>query len=577
VSETKRRLSVWRIFVLVAVVALLGTAGWVLGGRAYEQATEGDPVTWYAPYVDVTLTPTLHFEDPLVSPAKDHALGFVVADREAACAPTWGTYYDLDGAGRQLDLDRRIVRLRERGGDVVVSFGGAVNDELAVRCTDAEKLLGAYRLVVDRYDLTRVDFDIEGTAIADAAANARRATAVAQLQAEARRDGRDLEVWLTLPVAPFGLPDDVLQVVTTTLEGGVDLAGVNVMTMNYGGSREAGQSMGDAHEAALTNTHRQLMEAYAAAGVPLTAAQVWARMGATPMIGVNDVEGEEFTLDDARRLVGLANRVRLGRMSMWSANRDKACGAQQGEEGRVSNTCSGVSQEPLAFSWELGRLNGDPAVRTPAPAPAERADAAVPRDDPSASPYPIWRESRGYELGDKVVWHQGVYQAKWYTRGDLPDAKVEHLWDTPWRYIGPVLETDGDERPEAARVGGRAWSADAVYLRGDRVSHGGFIYRAKWWTQSDEPEPAPENPEDSPWTLLGRAPAVKGPVARTAYPPWTKSRTYLPGSRVTSAGRAYEATAWTQGARPRPASSAPKRHPWREIAKLSAPAAPGGG
>ena len=51
-------------------------------------------------------------------------------------------------------------------------------------------------------------------------------------------------------------------------------------------------------------------------------------MGATPMIGQNDVPGETFSLSDAHALVSFAHRMHLARVSMWSANRDTQCGAQ---------------------------------------------------------------------------------------------------------------------------------------------------------------------------------------------------------------------------------------------------------
>ena len=45
----------------------------------------------------------------MVSPSLAQVLGFVVADPTTAARPPMGTYYDLDGAGRALDLDRRIT------------------------------------------------------------------------------------------------------------------------------------------------------------------------------------------------------------------------------------------------------------------------------------------------------------------------------------------------------------------------------------------------------------------------------------------------------------------------------------
>ena len=139
-----------------------------------------------------------------MSPSLTQVLGFVVADPKNACNPTWGTYYDLDGAGRALDLDRRIMRLRERGGDAVVSFGGAANRDLAVACTSQPGLNAAYKLVVKRYSSKIIDLDIEGAALSNTGANLRRAIAMKALQ-DSSPSGHRLRIWLTLPVTPAGL------------------------------------------------------------------------------------------------------------------------------------------------------------------------------------------------------------------------------------------------------------------------------------------------------------------------------------------------------------------------------------
>ena len=109
--------------------------------------------SWSVPYVDVTLTPTYQFQDPQSNPARDVALAFVVADPDDACTPSWGGAYTLDQAGDDLELDRRITQLRAAGGDVMVSFGGQANEELAVACTDQAALDDAYRAVIERYDV----------------------------------------------------------------------------------------------------------------------------------------------------------------------------------------------------------------------------------------------------------------------------------------------------------------------------------------------------------------------------------------------------------------------------------------
>ena len=98
-TPARRKLSLVRLLILVLAVVGLGAAGWTQGSEAYRRITANPAVTWFAPYDDVTLTPTYHFEDLVVSPSLAQVLGFVVADPSTGCAPTWGTYYDLDGAG----------------------------------------------------------------------------------------------------------------------------------------------------------------------------------------------------------------------------------------------------------------------------------------------------------------------------------------------------------------------------------------------------------------------------------------------------------------------------------------------
>lgn len=61
----------------------------------------------------------------------------------------------------------------------MVSYGGRDNSELAVGCTEPDKLMEAYMAPIDRYHASAIDLDLEGQTLADAAADARRATAIA--------------------------------------------------------------------------------------------------------------------------------------------------------------------------------------------------------------------------------------------------------------------------------------------------------------------------------------------------------------------------------------------------------------
>ena len=502
-----RRLSPLRVTLAVLLVGAVTTGG-VFWARSEAQTVSASPVaSWFAGYVDVTNTPSYAFEASSAGKSgKNVVLSFIVADADETCTPSWGGYYSMDEAASALDLDRRIARLDANGGESIVSFGGLSNSELATVCTDPDDLKDAYASVIDRYNLTTIDLDLEGPGL-DAAASERRATAIAELQEES---DTPLAVWVTLPVTPDGLAKQGTDAVATLLAAGVDLAGVNIMTMDYGDSKDADQSMGDAAIEALESTHRQLGILYEQADTDLTSATLWTKLGATPMIGQNDIKGEIFTLEDATAVNAYAQSKGMSRLSMWSANRDATCGSSYADLTRVSNECSGIDQGDVTFSATLGaELTGAPQANAATETTAEALPADV-VDDPETSPYQIWDENGTYLEGTKVVWHRNVYQAKWWTRGDLPDDAVLDAFETPWDYIGPVLEGETPipipVLPEGTYP---TWDGDTVYTAGQRVMLGTLAYEAKWWTQGDSPEASSNNPDDSPWLPLTEADILK--------------------------------------------------------------------
>ncbi|MEU8236162.1 chitinase [Actinoplanes sp. NPDC048967] len=499
------RLSWLRLSFLVLVLAGLG-AGGTVAVLHLRDAAGPTAKSWAVPYVDVTLTPTFEFQDPAANPANDVALAFVVADPEDGCAPSWGGAYTPDEAAASLELDRRISQLRSAGGNILLSVGGLTNTELAVACTDQARLTAAYRQLVRRYDVQTLDLDIEGTAVADQASLRRRALALATLQAERASAGKPLAVWLTLPVAPDGLTADGLGAVRATLEGGVSLRGVNVMTMDFGSGAGSEPDMLELSTRALESTHHQLSDLYLRLGVQLTSPQVWSRIGATPMIGQNDVDAERFTVDDARGLATFAVDKGLGRVSMWSLNRDAPCRGTFTNVVVHSNTCSGVPQEALAFSSVFAGLPGS-AVGTSGRDSVAIPDRAPIVDDPETSPYPVWRLTAQYVSGYKVVWHGVVYEAKWVNQGFDPSATGNGSTPTPWSVIGPVGPSEKAPRPSPAVTGVTdKWDPATVYARGDRVLFDALPYQARWSTKGDAPSTEyPTNPDD-PWQPLFTVP-----------------------------------------------------------------------
>ncbi len=494
-GPAKRRLSLARLLVALVVVAGVSYGGyWGLKTRLL-----APPVvvhqTWFAPYVDVTLTPTYQFQNPSDDPARQSVLGFVVAASKSDCTPSWGGAYTLSAADQQLALGARIAQLQQEGQEAIVSFGGQANTSLDVACPTTAALTSAYQSVISAYHLTTIDLDIEGAALDDFAAAQRRAAAIAALE----KADPQLNVWVTLPVEPSGLQDDAESVLQAMLRERVSVTGVNIMTMDFSSAPAAGSTMAQSAEAALNATHGQLATLYRQYGIRLSSEQIWQRLGATVMIGQNDKQGQNFTVSDAQTLAGFAARSHLGRVSMWSVNRDSQCGSSYSETGMLSNTCSGTPQSGLQFSQIFGHLQGNAVITSG----AGNVQPAVADTNPADAPYPQWASGADYPLGYKVVENGEIYQAKWYNTGDDPSAQVQYDWQTPWELLGPVVPGDRSSAIATLPAGTYpAWSVDTQYQAGDKVLYQGLPYQAKWTNEGVSPATQSTDPSGSAWKAL---------------------------------------------------------------------------
>jgi hypothetical protein len=262
---------------------------------------------------------------------KDYNLAFVTDG--GGCTPKWGGVTDLASDG----VASQIGALRAKGGDVRVSFGGAAGSELATSCSSVDALAAAYGKVVDTYGLTKADFDVEGGALPNTAANTRRAQAIARLQ----QQHPDLDVSFTLPVMPEGLTQDGVNLLADAKANGVKISTVNIMAMDYGPAYSG--DMGTYAEQAATATQAQIKSV-----LGLSESAAWKAVAVTPMIGVNDVTTEIFKVEDATQLVAFAKAKGLGWLSMWSATRDKQCPG--GAKPAADATCSSIVQDANAFS-----------------------------------------------------------------------------------------------------------------------------------------------------------------------------------------------------------------------------------
>jgi hypothetical protein len=261
-----------------------------------------------------------------------------------------------DGAFDQ-SIRAQIATVRSLGGDVSVSFGGENGTDLAEAITSVSALTSAYQTVVTAYNLTHIDFDIEGAAVADTAGIDRRSQAIAALQQTAAAAGKTLDVSFTLPVLPSGLTSQGLYVLQSALKYGVKISTVNVMAMDYGDSAAPNPSgqMGTYAIDAAQSTYAQLGTLY---GTSLTSSQLWEMVGVTPMIGVNDASDEVFTPAAASQLLAFAEQVGMGEIAMWSLARD-----QEDPHGALTyaeDDSSSIVQTPFEFSETFTVFTGYP-------------------------------------------------------------------------------------------------------------------------------------------------------------------------------------------------------------------------
>ena len=295
----------------------------------------------FAPYVDTSLFPPINLvTTSQATGVKQFNLAFVVSGG-SGCTPEWGgvTAIGDDPVAAQ------IGALRAIGGDVRISFGGEDGSELAETCTSESQLQAAYQQVISAYDVNKIDFDIEGAAVDETAANALRDQALVALQ----KANPGLQVSFTLPVLPSGLPSDEDAILTGAVQAGVNISAVNVMAMDYGdgAAPNPGGQMGTFAIDAATATDAQV-----ASAMGISDAAAWSKVAVTPMIGVNDTSDEIFTVANAQQLVAFAAGKHLAWLSMWSAGRDQECPG--GAASFAEPTCSSIVQAPDAFMDAFG-------------------------------------------------------------------------------------------------------------------------------------------------------------------------------------------------------------------------------
>jgi len=227
-------------------------------------------------------------------------------------------------------LAQDIAFIRSKGGDVIMSFGGADGTELGNTDPNPAKVEAKYQAVIDEYKLTWIDMDVEGKSIHDPVASHVRNTALVNLQ----KKNPGLIIVYTLAADPNGIERRGLVTLRDAKEQGLKVEAVNLMTMDYGREMSAGKKMGDLAITTVLSSYNQMQKIDPAM-----------KIGITPDIGVNDEVTEIFGLDDARTVMDWSRDkpyVRL--LAFWVLQRDRANGKL------TQDSASGIKQNDWDFN-----------------------------------------------------------------------------------------------------------------------------------------------------------------------------------------------------------------------------------
>jgi hypothetical protein len=336
---------------LKAAIMTAAVIGSIVLGVTGAAAATPLPAHVYAPYFEAWTTDSLA-TIAQQSGVKHFTLAFLETTSRTSCTLGWnGSKTDPISAGHFLS---DIVTLRAGGGDAFPSFGGwsadQGNTEIGDSCKDPALIAAAYEGVIEKYDFTRLDMDIEGRSLTKPDGIDRRNKAIKLLQDWAVLQGRTVQIQYTLPTSRDGLEASGLAVLQNAILNQVRVDVVNPMVFDYYDRVVA--DMGDSAITALQGLNAQLAALYPSK----TPAQLWAMTGATIMNGLDDYprKTESTSVQDAQQLLTFAQQNGMSTLSMWAIQRDN--GGCPGSTG--SNDCSGIVQTTWEFSHLLSTFTG---------------------------------------------------------------------------------------------------------------------------------------------------------------------------------------------------------------------------
>jgi chitinase len=450
----RRRMLVSLVSLGVAAAGALGSG--VLLARSADAATLSS--NWYAsaPYL-------MPFDNNPPDPVtvmnatgqKAFQLAFILAPNGGGCSPTWDGTRDVGSDTQAVDL---IARIRANGGDVSVSIGGYGGTKLGQTCSSPAATAAAYQLVVTKYSLRAIDFDLEEPEYENATAVHNELGAAQILQ----RNNPALYVSVTTAGTASGTGWFGQQMLNDAKSLGFTPANYSIMPF------DGGFSGGSSQVSAAEAFHGILMTTFG-----WDSATAYGHEGVSMMNGRSDA-AEYFQTADFSTVLDYATSHGLARYTFWSVNRDRQC--TDPNQSTTSGTCSSVPQADWAFTRFTARFAGATPPNPPPTTPP--ATTPPPTQPPGGScTAPAWSSTVAYTGGQLATYNNHTWKAQWWTQNEVPGTT--QVWVDQGSCSAAPPPPPG---PCPA-----AWSSTTAYGGGSVVGYGGHRWTAKWWTQGDIP------------------------------------------------------------------------------------------
>jgi chitinase len=292
-------------------------------------SAHAEPAFVYSPYQHFALTidrATLAMRLP---PAGVKTLTWAFAVGECG-AETW------NGLDAQKLAEANVAAFARAGIGYILATGG----EGGVFTCGSDAGMAAFIARYASPQLIGIDFDIEAKQTPE------QIDALVQRAVAARARHPQLRFSFTLPTfassdgSGRSLTEQGERVLRSIRRHALDEYTINLMAMDYGPAQPANCVVKEGTCDMAASAMQAALNLHRGHGVPLS------RIELTPMIGVNDVVANVFTLADACTLARWVRDQGLAGLHFWSLDRDVPCTKPMLE---ASASCSGVDAPAGAF------------------------------------------------------------------------------------------------------------------------------------------------------------------------------------------------------------------------------------